>query len=240
MAMVGKNYITFNGINLADFGIVLNGAGTHSAPQRDVSTVNVPGRNGDISFDNGAFFNVLVTYHAGVRKPTAKNLEDLRNYLSSLSGYQRLEDTYHPHEFRKGIYVGGFNPEVSVKGKIAEVDLQFNCKPQRFLKSGEDQIEITSSGTKIYNPTLMPAKPLLRVYGTGTVTIGNQTITISSANVYTDIDCDIMDAFKGSTNCNGNIVLSSGSFFELRPGENRITFSSGISKVIITPRWWII
>lgn len=235
-----KNYITFNGKNLADFGVVLSGAGTHSAPQRDISMVAVPGRNGAISFDNGAFKNVTVTYHVGVRRPTSKNLENLRNYLLSLKGYQRMEDTYHPYEYREGVFVGGFDPEVTVKGLIAEVDLQFDCKPQRFLKSGEEEIEITSSGTKIFNRTPMIAKPLVRVYGTGTVSIGSQTITISSANSYTDIDCDIMDAFKGSVNCNGNIVLSSGEFFVLEPGENNITFSAGISKVIVKPRWWII
>ena len=64
------------------------------------------------------------------------------------------------------------------------------------------------------------------------------TMTISSANSYTDIDCDIMDAFKGSTNCNGNI---SGSFPTLAPGDNTVDLpSSGITKIEIIPRWWVL
>ena len=84
------------------------------------------------------------------------------------------------------------------------------------------------------------ALPLIRVYGTGALAIGNVTITINSASGYTDIDCDLMDAFKGSTNCNGNITLTSGEFFYLDPGENGISFGSGITKVIVKPRWWIL
>ena len=120
--------------------------------------------------------------------------------------------------------------------EAGEFDLTFNCKPQRFLKSGEDAITFTSGGS-VLNETMQTAKPLLRVYGTGTFSIGGATMTISSANVYTDIDCDLMNAFKGTTNCNGNI---SGTFAALAPGDNAITLGSGITKIEITPRWWVL
>ena len=84
---------------------------------------------------------------------------------------------------------------------------------------------------------MFEAKPLLRVYGTGSVGIGSETLTITSANQYTDIDCDLQDAFKGTTNCNGNIRLSSGSFPVLKPGYTGVTLS-GVSRVEIIPRWF--
>jgi phage-related protein len=78
------------------------------------------------------------------------------------------------------------------------------------------------------------------VYGTGagTVGIGSQTSTISAISSYVDIDCEIMDAYKGAVNCNGNVSFTDD--IVLGPGENNISKSGNISKVVITPRWWII
>lgn len=91
--------------------------------------------------------------------------------------------------------------------------------------------------TEIDNPTLFDAKPLLRVYGTGTLGIASSTITISSADVYTDIDCELMDCYKGSANKNAYVVFSSNDFPVLKPGKTGFTFS-GITQVDITPRWF--
>lgn len=233
---MSKNKIFFGGKDLSEYGIVPSGSGVYSAPARKRTMVGIPGRNGELSFEDGSFENIPVKYPVGVKRPVDKHLDDCRNYLLSLGDYQRLEDTYHPDEYRMGIYQGGFEPSISVMGRIGKVELTFNCKPQRFLKEGEREIEV-SSGDVVFNPTNFKALPLVRAYGTGTLSMGGETIRIDTANSYTDIDCESMDAFKGATNCNGNITLLSGEFFCLNPGTNTVTFS-GITRVIITPRWW--
>lgn len=231
-----RNWLTFDGVSTKDFGVYINGAQTYDAPARSREVISVPGRNGDLIIDNGRYENTEVTYHAFIYRDFEVNVEGFRNLLLSRTSYKRLEDTYHPQEFRLGIYNGNFSADVVEWLEAGEFDLTFNCKPQRFLKSGEDAITFTSGGS-LLNETMQTAKPLLRVYGTGTFTINGATMTISSANVYTDIDCDLMDAFKGTTNCNGNI---SGTFAALAPGDNAITLGSGITKIEITPRWWVL
>ena len=231
-----RNWLTFDGVSTKDFGVYINGAQTYDAPARSREVISVPGRNGDLIIDNGRYENTEVTYHAFIYRDFEVNVEGFRNLLLSRTSYKRLEDTYHPQEFRLGIYNGNFSADVVEWLEAGEFDLTFNCKPQRFLKSGEDAITFTSDGS-LLNETMQTAKPLLRVYGTGTFSIGGATMTISSANVYTDIDCDLMDAFKGTTNCNGNI---SGTFAALAPGDNAVTLGSGITKIEITPRWWVL
>lgn len=231
-----RNWLTFDGVSTKDFGVYINGAQTYDAPARSREVISVPGRNGDLIIDNGRYENTEVTYHAFIYRDFEVNVEGFRNLLLSRTSYKRLEDTYHPQEFRLGIYNGNFSADVVEWLEAGEFDLTFNCKPQRFLKSGEDAITFTSGGS-LLNETMQTAKPLLRVYGTGTFTINGATMTISSANVYTDIDCDLMDAFKGTTNCNGNIT---GTFAALAPGDNAITLGSGITKIEITPRWWVL
>lgn len=101
-----------------------------------------------------------------------------------------------------------------------------------------DVTVVVVSPFSIENPTLFDAKPLLRVYGSGTVGIGEYTFTISEADEYTDIDCEMMDCFKGAVNKNPYVTFSNYEFPVLVPGVNKITMGAGITKIEITPRWY--
>lgn len=234
-----RNYFTFNNEDSCDYGLWISGSGTYDAPKRDVSKYSVPGRNGDLLIDNHRFNNIPLSYPAFISKDFYYKFDDFKAFMLSQSGYLRLEDTYHPNEYRMAQFVGPMNPDVKVLNVAGEFEIEFDCKPQRWLKVGEKAIEITSS-TTINNPTLYTAKPLVRVYGTGTLVIGSETIEINDVNSYVDIDCEIMDAYKDSTNCNSDIELTSGGFFELEPGLNTITMDNSITSIELTPRWWTI
>ena len=141
----------------------------------------------------------------------------------------------HPEEYRMARFIGGF--VVSESDRVsAALTLNFDCMPQRWLLSGDMPQTYTANGS-IHNPTMFASKPLIRAYGTGTFTINGVTVSITAANQYTDIDCELMDCFKGSTNCNSNVVLTNGEFPTIAPGTNSIT-KSGITSLVITPRWW--
>lgn len=103
--------------------------------------------------------------------------------------------------------------------------------------TGDVTVVVVSPFT-IENPTLFDAKPLLRVYGSGTVGIGEYTFTVSEADEYTDIDCEMMDCYKGAVNKNPYVTFSNYEFPVLVPGDNTITMGAGITKIEITPRWY--
>ena len=230
------NYLTYDGKSLRDYGVYVNGTYTFSAPQRNITKVVIPGRNGTLTIDNKRFENIEVTYEAFIIREFVENIEGLRNYLSTAAGYRRLEETYHPDEFRMARFVSGLSVTATPLMREGNFTLKFDCMPQRFLKSGEIPVEFTAAGS-IFNPTLQQAKPLLRVWGNGTVGIGSDTLTIADTTNYTDIDCESMDAYYGATNRNGNI---SGTFPVLEPGANGVALGGSITKVQITPRWWIL
>lgn len=259
--------VFFNGKSLADFGVHVSGDGTYNSPEKDFETVEVPGRNGDLHIFNERFKNVDLTYKAFIvgdnwpsnygesfyddaRSDKAidfrARMRSLRAWLMYQNGYCRLEDTYHPDEFRKALFKGPLETE-AVFLQAGEFDLTFNCMPQRFLKTGEFPVtyeyeSVPLVETALYNPTLFSSRPFVRVYGKGDLTIGDIRIGIVNTypNSYIDIDCDIQDAYYGSTNCNKYITLYDGEFFKLGVGDSKITLGSGISKVEITPRWWTI
>lgn len=140
-----KHSITYGGLNSADFDIWLSGEGTFAAPEREVSQISVPGRNGDLLIDGGKWKNLEVTYPAYIHTDFFNKFEEFRAEICKLRGYQRLEDTYHPDEFRMGALTDGLNPDNFVHFyRSGHFDMTFDCKPQRFLKSGEQPIQILS------------------------------------------------------------------------------------------------
>lgn len=145
--MAIDNSITFGGINSADFGIYISGEGVFNAPQRDVEMISVPGRNGAIALDRGRFQNIEVTYPAFNYEADydtfQQQLSDFRNAICAQKGYNRLSDTFHPDEYRMATYLSGLEVKPIKYNTASEFNIVFNCKPQRYLTSGEEEIDVT-------------------------------------------------------------------------------------------------
>ena len=219
-----------------DFGIYISGSGTFNAPERDIETISVPGRNGDLIVDNGRYKNITVSYPAFIREKFKENAAGARLWLAKTTEYKRLEDSYHPEYYRMARFVGPLDFDMRFLNESGECKLSFDCKPQRFLKCGEFPIEIDTEAV-IFNPTGVEALPIIRVYGTGTgkLIVGNTIMNIDNIDEYMDIDSDTQNAYKSTQNCNSCV---SQNFPTLGEGETGISFSGGITKVQIIPRWW--
>lgn len=165
--------LRFGSVDSKDYGIYITGEAVYNAPERAVERVSVPGRNGDILIDQGRFENVPVRYPAGTfatsQSEFSTNIADFRNAILSQRGYQRLEDDYNPSEYRMANASAGFEVDPSAYGQAGEFELVFDCKPQRFLTSGETETTIAASGDTITNPTLFESQPLLKLDGYGKV-----------------------------------------------------------------------
>lgn len=238
--MIGR--IIVDGKSSADFGVYLTDAGSYSVAERDVDSVKVQGRDGELIIDNGRYKNASLTYPAVIAEDFNYNYTAFMGYIHSRRGYMRVEDSFHPDEYVLARYVGETTPK-TVKGNKGTFVLKFSRKPQRYLKSGESALTFTNTQggvSPIYNELYTDAKPLVRVYGTGDVSIGTETITISSSYSYSymDIDCDSENAYYGTINVNDKITLGSGNFWTLKPGLNSITLGNGITRIEVTPRWW--
>lgn len=230
--------IVFAGKNLREFGLQVSGVDAYGAPQRHVTREQIPGRNGSLLIDERTYADVEVVYHVAIRSHLTENIRGLSDFLLSSEGYQRLEDIYSPDTFCMAAYQNAI--DLTAEGyhnRWALFDLTFIRKPQRFLKTGDTAVEYTESST-ILNPTSFEARPFIRVYGHGTVTIGDVSIAVAGSSPYTDIDCDLQDAYYGVQNMNKYITLTPNRFPVLASGENTIRVGSGISKIIITPHWW--
>lgn len=226
-------YFVYGGESSANFHVGIKGSGVFNSPKRKVDTVAVDGRSGALTIDRGYWENVTVKYPCYIVKDFERNMDDFRAFLLSQVGYQRLEDTIHPDEYRMAMVSKEL--DVSVKGlaKAGVFDITFSCKPQRYLKVGEETSSYNGAIT-LLNPTRFTSKPIIRLHSTGTLTVNGKTFSVTSfgSGSYVDIDSDTMNCYSGSLNLNN---YSSGDFPEFVPGENTISFSGNYD---ITPRWW--
>ena len=177
-------YVEFNGVKTSDFNVIVSGENTFNAPARVYEMIDIPGRDGQFALDMGRYENIEVSYPCANHEPDdmatfRANLDGLRNAFLSAKGYQRLEDTFHPDEYRMAVYKSGLEAKMVGQAYASQFDLVFNCKPQRFLKSGETAVSV-ASGNTITNPTAFESKPLIEFGGYGTMTVNGYEITLNS------------------------------------------------------------
>lgn len=239
--MIRKHFhdVVFDGKPLSELGVHVSGTVVFNSPEKEYESVRVPGKHGDLLIDTGTFKNINVKYPAFIMDDFKLNFSKMFNFMMSRDGYCRLEDSYHPDEYRKAIYKGPIEPEI-VMLQAGTFDLEFNCKPERYLKIGDIPKTLTATGT-IVNPTYFNSFPLLRIYGNGTLTLPTGYVTISgNTYAYLDLDCTTLDAFYSGNNLNSKITIyeNSKKGLTLKPDDNVFTFGSGITQVIVWPRWW--
>ena len=248
----------------SDCGVIITEPPTYSWPEKPYDHKNIRGKHGDIIVDSDYYKNVskkyaIAAYAKDDPALAAKNVSDFLHRYNGYKDYIRLEDSYEPDVYMLGIYEEAGELD-SIVGQAWESNIEFNCKPQKYLLSGNRRIDISQSGTLINNPTNYPAFPIVQIWGEGTVnfygrptciyTSGKSTsddqseseLKQVSISVYSNYNAIIIDAetlnatdIKGG-NQNGSVFFD--DRIVLYPGGNTITYQGDIEKISIIPRWW--
>ena len=231
--------VVFNGISSQDLHIQVQTEPDYDFPEKDYEVTHVPGRNGDIVIDQGSWQNVSRKYNLAMDAGKISYTEvasKLVQWLHSASGYARLEDSYEPDFYRMAMYKDSGSIS-NIYNKAGQIEIEFTCKPQRYFKSGEIA-DIFTTSTEYRNPTDFPAKPLIKIHGSGsgTVKIGAYTVTINDILDGMVVDSEQQDTYKDQTNCNSKVSIT--EYPKLIAGNNAISISGGVTSIEIIPRWW--
>lgn len=176
-----------DGVSLKGYKVYINGTGAYDSAERDVEFIEIPGRSGAFALDKKRFKNITVQYNSGTfaenQPEFARKISDLRNFLASRDGYVKIEDDYNPEEYRMGVFSRGLEFDPVCYNMASEFPIEFNCKPQRFLKIGDLPVSV-ASGDTITNPTLFDAHPLIKFNSNGndgTINFGSKQIKVLNA-----------------------------------------------------------
>ena len=152
-----QKYIVFNGKKSSDFGVWASGSQIFETPAKRVERISVPGRNGDLIIEDGSFENVELTFKdCFIPNNFAEKFSNFKSFLNRQKGYQRLELSWLPDEYRLATFADSISPTIKNWDGRGKFDITFNCKPQRFLKSGEEPIVLMNwadCSTNAYSDT---------------------------------------------------------------------------------------
>lgn len=176
---------TFNNTVASSYGVYVTDVNVFNAAARNVEYIVIPGRNGAYALDDGSFQNITVEYTCAMEQDSESDFADaissFRNLLASAKGYCRLVDDIHPNEYRMASFSSGIEVDTTNR-KSGIFKVSFDCKPQRFLTSGETAVTVANNGT-LSNPTLFDSEPLLAVKGYGTIGFNGYEIEIENTTL---------------------------------------------------------
>ena len=236
-----RNGFSYGTKNSWDYGLRVEKLPKIGSPKRRVSTITVPGRNGCLHIDEGVYDSFTQPYECYFhgKDPTPEVAHAIRRWLMGGGGMQKLVDAHDPKHYHRAIFTGPLEVE-NILNKYGRCVVNFEVDPRAYLQTGEEPIVFAEPG-KLVNLTGFPAQPLIHLQysGEGELRIGEYTVKLyDTAAGELTIDCEAMDAFRGSENMNR--LIGCDVFPVLEPGSNSIAWTGGILQVAITPRWWVL
>lgn len=228
-----EDWFEWNGIKCTSYGIhIIEQPSIIRAPER-VTYTNIPGRSGALTtLEGDAVYDDFIL----PVECTVQNMTRLQEICSWLKGAGTLTLAAHSGGF--------FYARISNQIEFSKVlrnhenrtfSLAFRCKPFWYAKNVPD-ITLTSSGSFITNPGSVFAEPVITVYGSGDVTlmVGMSITELSGISSSITLDTPLMEAYSGATSLNNRM---SGEFPTLLPGNNAVSWTGNVSRLVIQPNW---
>ena len=237
MSYIEENgYFIFGDVKSSDYGVWISGGGTFNAPARRYKEYVVPGRNGTLTIDEGAYEEAEVTYPAFIARDFPANVEAFRNAIMAQNGYVRMTDSYHPDEYYLARYMAGLEVDTLPAGRGGSFELSFRRDPRRFLLSGEEPVTYHTENLlpDSYNGSTTGSSIQWREIGDGTVAASGQADP-GVNNIFFLVQNDSLPLLPGATykltggrNASLKIVVKQyiGSGYTVRSDEGSgITFT---------------
>lgn len=226
-----------DGIDARSVGIQLQSPIEFSEAVPVVDAQTVPGRNGDLIWETGSYENRGATASCFcLQADVDKAIGAAGRFFMSKRGYRRLETSDDADHYWMARVEN--SPQIAMRMRVlAPFEISFDCKPQRFVKAGDNAVVFHEAGS-LYNAYGQTALPFITVYGEGSgrLIVGDCVVEIKNIDGVLHLDGETQNAYNSSGNKNMNI--NAPVFPNLPDGENPIAFSGGIERVEIIPRWW--
>lgn len=231
-------YFIFRGIDSRNIGVVVEDMFDVHRPKRNVQTIQVPGRDGRLTQDDGTYDTYTIS---GKVNCFGAPLSGVYAWLSG-SGDLILGDE-PTRSIRASATAQVKNTRFRCDGCYDSLQVSFECQPFRYhieQTEGDDVIITASPGT-VTNPGTYKSAPQMTIEGTGNIvlTIGTQIVEIEELEDGIIIDSEMGDCFDLTKTrlLNSQVTLMDDEFPTLAPGANIISWTGIVEKITITPRW---
>lgn len=218
-------YFIYNGINSKDMGVVLKALPPITRPKKRIETITVPGRNGNLYIDENCYEPIIISLECTLKKDVAP-----RRITEWLVEFGTITFSDEVDKFYKATIINSI-PLSRIFRVYREFIIQLELQPialsnQEYTyncnNNNMNTLEIECSA-EMY--------PYIKVTGSGDVqlNINNKICTLKIDESYIELDSELQNAYKGTTNKNNKM---NGDFPILVPGKNTIQITGNASMQI--------
>lgn len=228
-----NDWFIWNGTHCTDYGIHVVRQPELVKPPERLTFTSVPGRSGTFTTLEGmdVYDDFLLSVECVIRDTASLN-----SIFAWLKGSGKLTLATRPGGFYDACIVNQISLDQILRGNPhRRFVLNFRCQPFFYL-SGVANISIPASGTYLSNPGSVFSEPVLKVTLTSDaqITMGGSSFELAGITGTVMVDTPLKETYKSYSSYNGKM---SGDYPTLLPGENIITWSGGVTGIIITPNW---
>ena len=228
------NYIIFNDKNSLDIdGLLISELPPITKPKMRTTITKIDGRDGDI-VENLGYESYTKTITIGLRKNY-----DINEIIHFFNGSGKLVLSNESDKVYQAAIIEQIDFERLVRYRTANI--KFYVQPYKYLFNEKEQtFEITEEKEIIIeNKGLENSKPVITLYGSGIVSIkinNYDSFQIEIDDEYVVVDSMQQEAYKDNILKNRLMI---GDFPELQSGNNTITWTGNLTKIIVDPksRW---
>lgn len=230
----------FGGKNsYGDFGILIAKRPDLPSSKRRVSTINIPGRDSNLRFDEKTYEDITLSVECSVKDNlnVADKIDDIKAWLFG-AGESELIFSFQDDKKYIAQVVNAIDFK-QVYRYFSQFPIIFNCRP--FKYAVENNIVVVNiSGTAVTNPGSLESEPVISIYGSGNIVfkINEGEINLQDITEKVIVNSVIQDCYDDEgNNLNGKMT---GEFLKLKSGENIIEWSGSVTKAEIIPNWrWL-
>lgn len=230
-------YFIFNGINSKDMGLEIIQFPEIIKPERNIQTINIPGRSNNLYIDQKTYNNYTLSITCCIN--TLKSKKNIDKITSWLNGFGDLIISQEKDK----IYNACIKNSISISDVIwlfPKFTIIFEVQPlKKSINFKNEYIEINKK-TIINNIGTVESLPVITIYGAGDVNlkINDNTFVIKNIDEYITINSDFLEVYKD--NVNQNNKYNNFDFPKLNIGKNIIDFTGNVNKLEIIPNWrWL-
>lgn len=233
----------FDGVSSDDVKALIQGRPVIEAPLRKVSWKSPQGVDGDIPIDEGAYNNTkmdLLMLTDGT--DAIVDRQALYNIIDTRGRYKEFIPYFDPDKIYRVMLTEStqFESPYHFRGKQS-VGVKFTVKPYKYLVKN-DPVTFTATGGQLTNPTNYTSQPIIRIKGTGPVTLkvnGEDFSIIDLPNVIT-LNSERYIAYQEDSNgipTSMNDKVKMREYPVFKPGVNEVSVTGNVTEIYIQPRW---
>ena len=229
-----NDWFEWNGERCTAHGIYVLEQPPITIPQERSKQTSIPGRPGSLTTLEGddVFDDLTLTATCYIRDPAL---------IPSIAAWLKSGGTVTFANRPGGFYHARISNQVPFEKILrgnphCSFAVNFRCSPPFWYVSNPDEVTITNSSSVLPNPGSVYAEPIIHVYGSGdaTLIINDSFVELEGIEDGIILNSVIQEAYQGETLLNEHME---GEFPVLKPGNNLVSWSGDITRVVIEPNW---